>query len=129
MRHLISYAIIICSVLAESAQLENSSIGYGVEILFKHRFYLTDIYHPCKYGVGLWLRDCGNVAELLDTFENKSFNEWEKNADILWNDFFILCRLNEEAIMEKLPGVVPNDTILTEILSQALAYRNSLKVQ
>jgi hypothetical protein len=119
----------ILAVLADAEQLENNPTTYGIEILFKHRVYLSDLYHPCKYGVGLWLRDCGEVAELLDTFENKSLKEWDKNADILWKDFFILCRLNEEAIMEKLPGVVPDDTILAEILSKALAYRGSLKVQ
>jgi hypothetical protein len=116
-------------MLSAATNKDNTPETYGIEILFKHRLYISDIYHPCKYGVGLWLRDCGSVAELLDTFENKSFNEWDKNADILWKDFFTLCRLNKRTIMEKLPGVVPNDTILTEILSKALAYRNSLKVQ
>ncbi len=125
----IKFIFFLSTILFADTNKNSTPETYGIEILYKHRPYLADLYHPCKYGVGLWLRDCGNVAECLDKFENKSFKVWEMNADILWNDFFTLCRLNKRAIMEKLPGVVPNDTILTEILSKALAYRSSLKVQ
>jgi hypothetical protein len=129
MRHLILFAIIICTVLAEPAQLENSSKGYGMEILYEHREYLADLLDTCAFGIGKYSKNCDAVFTNIATLKNAPLIEWEKQKEKLWIEFFHFCRIDPRIRIHKINGVLPNDTIFTEILAKALCYRGLLSVQ
>ncbi len=129
MKHLILFAPIIFTVLAASAQSKNDSTTYGVEILYEHRAYIASLLDTCTFGIGKYTKNCDKVFTCIDSLKNRSLKDWEIQKEKLWKEFFHICKIDPRIRMGKISGVLPNDTILTEILAKALSYKGLPSVQ
>lgn len=111
------------------ATAENANFNYckkyGIETLYEKRMYIANLYDTCT----LYEKSCKGVQYIIDKLRNAPYSEWQNNKEEFWHLFFNLAHVNGRAEVVKINGVLPNDTILTEIYAKALAYENSQKVQ
>jgi hypothetical protein len=126
----IFFLIFLYSVIsAENAVNKKNCKEYSIDIVYNKRNYIADLFNPCTYRIGPQIQDCKDVQEIVNKLQRSPYNVWQSNKEEFWRLFFSLTNVNIRSDVDKIKGVLPNDTVLTEIYVKALAYENSQKVQ